>query len=230
MQKLPVKKLLLIGSILVLALVAFIVGGIVMSSAQAAGPNTQDKGALSLKCDKKDHRCKDEHRVNPINQAKVIVVVNSVAGHTIRVTYVEPSDKKGYTVTVTTTASTIYKPDAGIVTVGKTILVGGTINKNGSITAQIVGFYDPTAVEAGGVVTKINGSTILVQTKDRVSTIHVIDSTLFLKGQPKTKETQPASRNDLKVGDTIEAQGKLNGDVSLTAKTVIIVPSEILAK
>ncbi len=222
MQSLPVKKLLLTGSILVLALVAFITGGIIMSSAQAASPNAQNKSTSSSKCDKKDLKCNDDPRPDPTNLTKAIVFVHSVAGNTIHATYLEPSDKKT-SVIVTTTASTAYQPDSSVVAVGKTIFVGGTINKNGSITAQVVGFYDPTAVTIGGVATKINGSTIIIQAKDRTRTIHVTDSTTFLKGQPKTKETQPASRKDLKTGDAIEAQGKLNGDGSLTAKTVIIV-------
>jgi hypothetical protein len=230
MQKLPVKKLLLMSGILALALLAFIAGGIVISSAQAASSKAPDKSTSPSKCDKNDLKCKGDSPPDPTNQTKAIVVVNSVAGNTIHATYVEQSDKKTNTVTITTTASTIYKPDASVVAVGKTIFVGGTLNKDGSITAQVVGSYDPTADKFSGVVTKINGSTITIQVKDRTSTIHVTNSTTFFKVQPKTKETQPAARKDLKVGENIEAQGKLNGDGSLTAKTVTIVPGDVVAK
>jgi hypothetical protein len=226
MQNLPVKKLLLTGSILALVLAAFIAGGIVMSSARAASPNAQAKSASSSKCGKNDPKCPPD----TTNQTKALVVVNSVTGNTIHATYVEPSDKKGASITITTTASTIYKPDPGVVAVGKTIFVGGTINKDGSITAQAVGFYDPTVARFAGAITKITGSTIILQAKDLTSTMHVTDSTTFLKGQPKSKQTQPASRKDLKLGDTIEAQGNLSKDGSLTAKIVIIVPTEFLAR
>ena len=84
---------------------------------------------------------------------------------------------------------------------------------------------------ASGTITKIDGSTITVQAKDQTFTILVTHSTTFSKGQvdlqTHTKSSQPASFSDLAVGETIEAQGKLNSDGSLTASNVVILPSDV---
>lgn len=222
MQKPSVKKLLLIVGILTLTLAAFIAGGITMFSAQAAGTNALDKSTVQAGCDKKAPECKGDHGDTPTNQTKGIVTVNAIAGNHIHATFLEPSDKKGSTVTITTTASTIYKPDQSIVAAGKTIFVFGTVNSDGSVTASVLGFYDPSVADYGGAVTSIDGSTISVQAKGLTHTIHLTASTTFLVGQPKSKATSPASQSDLKVGDIIEAHGKLNSDGSLTAETVLI--------
>jgi len=58
----------------------------------------------------------------------------------------------------------------------------------------------------------------------------VTASTTFLKAQPGTKVTQPASQGDLQVGENIRAHGKLNSDGSLTAETLIIGPTGSGAK
>jgi hypothetical protein len=218
MQKPSVKKLLLIVGILTMTLAAFIAGGIAMSSAQAA--STTQSG-----CGKNDPKCP-----NPSNMTKGIVTVNKIVGDKIQATFLEPLNEKGSAVTIITTSSTIYKPDPSIVAAGKTIFVFGTVNKDGSITAQALGFYDPTVANFGGTVTRIDGSTITVQAKDLTQTVHLTASTTFLKGEPKTKSTQPASRSDLGVGDIIEAQGKLNGDGSLTAKIVLIAQPGTITK
>src|SRR5579859_4236749 len=119
MQKPSIKKLLLMVGILTLTLVAFIAGGIAMSSTQAAGTNVLDRGATQSGCVKNDPKCKGDHR--PTDQVKGLVTVNSVAGNKIQATYLEPSDKKGRPVTITTTSSTIYKPASTVVAAGKTI-------------------------------------------------------------------------------------------------------------
>src|SRR5215469_16739831 len=227
MQKPSVKKLLLIVGILSLTLAAFIAGGITMSSAQAASTNALDKSSAQAGCDKNDPKCKGDHRDN---QTKGIVTVNNVSGNQIQATFLEPSDKKGSAVTITTTSSTIYKPDQSVVAVGKTIFVSGTVNSDGSITARVLGFYDPTIANYGGVVTRIDGSMITVQAKGLTHMVHLTASTTFLKGQPKTKATSPASRSDLKMGDIVEAHGKLNSDGSLTAETVLIAQAGVMAK
>jgi hypothetical protein len=83
---------------------------------------------------------------------------------------------------------------------------------------------------ASGTITKIDGSTITVQAKDQTFTILVTHSTTFSKGQvdpqTHTKSSQPASFGDLTVGETIQAQGKVNRDGSLTASNVVIIPSD----
>jgi len=222
MHKLSAKTLLFAVGIAVLVFAAFFAGGIALSSARAASANVS-KGNVQSPCDKKDSQCKGDYQGASSNQTKDVVTINSVAGNRILATTLEPLDKKGSAMTIITTASTVYKPDQGIVAAGKTIFVAGTVNSDGSVTAQILGSYDPTAADFGGVITGLNGSTITVQSKDSTHIIVLTTSTTFLKLQPATKETQPASRNDLKVGETIDAQGKLNSDGSLTASTVAIV-------
>lgn len=221
MRKPSAKKLLFIVGSLVLTIAAFIVGGVAMSSsAQAASTNTLNTTPAQSGCGQKTPECKGG---GPTNQTKAIVIVNSVVGNRIQAAYLEPSDKKGNTVTVITTSNTTYKPDRSIVTAGKTVFISGVVHNDGSITAQVVGFYDPTLASFGGVVTKIDGSTITTQAKDSTNIVHLTASTTFLMLQPNSKSTHPASRSDLKVGGMIEARGKLNSDGSLTAAEVLIV-------
>jgi Domain of unknown function (DUF5666) len=77
-----------------------------------------------------------------------------------------------------------------------------------------------------GTITNIDGSTITVQAEDQTFTILVTNSTTFSKGQADlqthTKSSQPASFSDLAVGETIEADGRLNSDGSLTASNIAI--------
>jgi hypothetical protein len=230
MEKKPsVKRLLIIAGILTLTLVTFFAGGIVLSLAHAAnmgkpdqqgtpGPANGTKGTVTV-----------------INAAKGTVTVNSVAGNTIKATVLEllPNFPKNSAVTITTTASTIYDPDKGVVAPGKTIYVAVTVNQDGSITASYIGFYDPTIGNLSGTITKIDGSTITVQAEDKTFTILVTDSTTFSKGQydlqTHTKSSQPAYFSDLAVGETIKAEGKLNSD-GLTASNVVIMPSDVGTK
>ena len=216
MEKKPsAQKLLIMAGILTLTLVALFAGEIALSSAHAASQGKKPG---------------QQGTPGPANAAKGTVTVNSVAGNTIQATVLEllPNFTKNSAVTITTTASTIYNPDKSVVAPGKTISVGGTVNQDGSMTASIIGSYDPTIGELGGIITKIDGSTITVQANGTTSTILVTDSTTFSKGQfdpqTKTKSSQPASFSDLVVGETIDAQGKLNSDGSLTASTVVILP------
>jgi len=73
-----------------------------------------------------------------------------------------------------------------------------------------------------GRITSISGTTIIVQSKNLVSTIHLTINTPFIKFNPLNKEAQPASRSVLKIGQVIQAEGTLNSDGSLTASMVII--------
>ncbi len=217
MEKKPsTKKRLIMVGILILTLVAFFAGGIVLSSAHAASLGKPGQQGTP----------------GPANGTKGIVTVNSVTGNTIQATVlVLPNFPKNRAVTITTTASTIYDPDKSVVAPGKTIYVGGTVNQDGSITASTIGFYDPTIGNLSGTITKIDGSTITVQAKDQTFTILVTHSTTFSKGQADlqthTKSSQPASFRDLAVGETIDAQGTLNRDDSLTASNVVIMPSDV---
>jgi len=217
MEKKPsAKKLLIIAGILTLTLAAFFVGGVVLSWAHAASMGKPGQQGTP----------------GPANGTKGTVTVNSVAGNTIKATVLDlPNFPKNSAVTITTTASTIYDPDKSVVAPGKTIFVAGTVNQDGSITASHIGFYDPTIGDLSGTITKIDGSTISVQAKDKTFTILVTDSTTFSKGQvdlqAHTKSSQPASFSDLAVGEAIQAQGRLNRDGSLTASNVVIMPSDI---
>src|SRR5258708_16425804 len=130
MQKLSVKKLLLTVGILTLTLAAFITGGIVMSSVRAASTNALAQNTTQSGCGKMNLQCKDDHRESPTNQIKGLVTVNSVAGNKIQATFLEPSDKRERAVTITTTSSTTYKPNSGIVPSGKTIFVFVTMNSD----------------------------------------------------------------------------------------------------
>src|SRR5258708_21082483 len=231
MEKKPsVKRLLIIAGILTLTLVTFFAGGIVLSLAHAASMGKPDQQGTPGPA----NAAKGTVTVN--NAAKGTVTVNNVAGNTIKATVLEllPNFPKNSAVTITTTASTIYDPDKGVVAPGKTIYVAGTVNQDGSITASNIGFYDPTIGNLSGTIKKIDGSTITVQAKDKTFTILVTDSTTFSKGQvdlqTHTKSYQPASFSDLAVGETIDANGKLNSDGSLTASNVVIMPSDVGTK
>jgi hypothetical protein len=104
------------------------------------------------------------------------------------------------------------------------------VNSDSSVTAQVIGSYDPTVADFAGVITSIDNTTIAIQAKDSTHTILLTANTLFVKititqSGSKTAQKQPASRGDLKVGETIEAHGKLNSAGALVADTVIIVPA-----
>src|SRR5260370_4619281 len=137
MEKKPsAKKLLIVASILTLTLVAFFAGGVVLSSTHAAGMGKPDQKGTPGPA----NGTKGTVTVN--NAAKGTVTVNSVAGNTIKATVLDlPNFPKNSAVTITTTASTIYDPDKGVVAPGKTIYVLGTVNQDGSITASNIGFH-----------------------------------------------------------------------------------------
>jgi uncharacterized protein DUF5666 len=225
MEKSFTKRGLLIGGVLTLLLVAFLAGGIDLATAQAASTNASGKG-----CDTKPKCVNDGHN-DAANLIKALVTINAVSGNTFHATYQAPNDKKGSAVTITTTGSTQYEPDQSVVAAGKTVVVVGTVNSDGSITAQSLAFYDPTVASFSGVITRIDGSTITLQNKDTTLTVLVTESTTFLRavpgdGQSKQFDKVPASQTDLQVGTTINADGKLNSDSSLTATSVIIWPAK----
>ncbi len=73
-----------------------------------------------------------------------------------------------------------------------------------------------------GRITSISGTTIIMQSKNLVSTIHLTSNTTFIKFNPLNKDSQPASRSVLKIGQVIQAEGTLNSDGSLAASMVTI--------
>lgn len=211
MRELSMKKLFWLAGTLLLLLLAFLAGSVVMPSAQAAGVNKGGKGGSS-------------------NQTKAVVVVNSVAGNIIQATIQAPADQQGKRLMILTTTSTSYKPDRSSVAVGKTLYVLGTVNSNGSVTAQVLGVYDPTVGEYGGVITGIDGAILTVKVKNTTLTIRLTDSTQFFKADAipagvKDGQVHPAARSDLQVGEAIVAAGRLNSDGSLTAAKIVIMPA-----
>jgi Domain of unknown function (DUF5666) len=88
----------------------------------------------------------------------------------------------------------------------------------------------PEVPSATGIITSISSSTVMVEAKERTTTIHLTDNTTFKKltpppnkkDTPPTTNFSPASRADLAVGEVIEAQGTLNSDGSLQAAVVTI--------
>lgn len=228
MYKPSVRTLLLIVGALVLLLAGFFAGGIALSAAYAAHTNATSTSSAQPACDKQNPKCQGNSRDTSVNQMKAVVTVSSVSGNTIQGTILQPADKHGSALTILTTSNTSYKPDQSVVAAGKTIFVAGVVNSDGSITAQIIGSYDPTEADFGGVIISVDSATITIQAKDSTHTILVTANTLYLKissSQPgsKTEQKQPASRDDLKVGETIEAHGKLNSAGSLVADNVLIV-------
>lgn len=220
MEKKPsVQRLLVIAGILTLTLGAFFTGGIILSSAHAASLGKPGKPGTP----------------GPANVVKGTVTVTSVDGNTIKATVLDlpPNFPKNRAVTITTTANTTYAPDQSVVAPGKTIFVVGTVNQDGSITASQIGFFDPTSGSLSGTITNIAGGTITVQAEEKQGneqtfTMLVTDSTTFSKidVQTHTKSLQPASFSDLAVGETIQADGKVNSDGTLTASNVVIMPSD----
>lgn len=222
MQKPSGKRILFLTGILALMFVAFLMGGITLSSA----------GAISAQSVNKTPPPSKSAGSKPDNMTKGAATITRITGNKLQATLLvpSPSGDKGSTVTILLTGRTTYDPDRSIVAVGKNIAFAGTVNRNGSVTAQVLAFFDPTVSNFSGVITNIDGSTVTLQEKDKPSIIHLTASTIFLKIDPNTKEKLPASQSDLKVGVNITAEGKLNGDGSLAAQNVVIIPEGTFTK
>ena len=225
MRELFVRKNVLIASMLLLLIAAFLAGGIALSSVSAASINN---GSGKEKCEKQEPQCQGKQD-NPA-MTKAIVRVESVSGNHIQGTVLQSAGDLGGTVIIVTTASTEYKPDASSVVVGKTIFVVGIVNKDGSVTAQTLGAYDPTEADRSGVITTIHGSTLTIRSKDSTQVILLAANTMYARLQPGTKETTPATLSDLQVGDSIDVSGKLNSDGSLTALRIMLLPADAQLK
>ncbi|GHO51106.1 DUF5666 domain-containing protein [Ktedonospora formicarum] len=210
-QKPSGKKILFLTSMLALMGAVFLMGGITMSSASANSLNKtppKEKPPCSQSC----------------NLTKGLATITNVNGNTIQAKLMG-TEQKDNQVTLLTTAKTTYDPDRSIVAVGKSIVFAGTINHDGSITAQLITSYDPSATDVTGTIVKIDGSTITLQTKDTQSIVHLTNSTIFLKLDFKDKKKLPATLSDLKVGMTVTAHCTVHGNGSLTAQSVVIVPA-----
>lgn len=110
------------------------------------------------------------------------------------------------------------------VTVGGEISAAGTKNSDGNLQAEAVQIVLP---HAGGQITAVNGSTIIVQNRGGTQTIHLSASTKITSvtfGASGPAES-PATASDLKVGVNIQAEGATASDGSLNAETVKIIPA-----
>lgn len=124
----------------------------------------------------------------------------------------------GSSVTIKTTSSTTYvragkAVSLSAVTNGEHILVRGTRNGDGSITATRVDVVLPGYF---GAVTAISGNTITVLDRNGSHTVHVSSSTTFISAG------QQVSLSNIKPGERIAAKGTLNGDGSLNAAVIQI--------
>ena len=139
--------------------------------------------------------------------------VTAISGSTITL-----QDHQGTAHTIKTTSSTRFtlagqSASLSDVKTGEQISAEGTLNSDGSLTAETVQIELPGY---RGQVTAISGSTITVQDRGDTRTIETTSSTTFTRGG------QSASLSDIKVGDQIAAEGTLNSDGSLTARVVQI--------
>lgn len=143
------------------------------------------------------------------------LTVSSVTG-----TDIIAKDRQGASVTIHTNASTVIQR-AGVMaklsdlTAGTMIHVDGARNSDGTITASHIAIVLPTY---GGTVTKITGNSITVQTRrdNATQVITVSSATTY------TRAGSTASLADVQVGGSIEAEGVVNSDKSLSAERVEI--------
>lgn len=163
------------------------------------------------------------------NLTKGLATITSVNGNTIKAKLLD-AEHKGDLITLLTTANTSYDPDRSIAAVGKSIVFVGTINHDGSVTAQLITLYDPSVTDVTGTIVKVDGSAITLQTKDKQSVVRLTDNTIFLKLDFKDKKKLPATLSDLKVGMTVTVHCTVNGEGLLTAKSVVIVPEDSVTK
>lgn len=139
--------------------------------------------------------------------------VAKVSGDTLTITTPKGAQ------TVTLTASTTFVKDANQtatradITVGTAIEAQGTLNSDGSLTAETVHIISP---HVAGKVASVSGDTITVTTRQGTTIVYLTAATTVHKGR------QTAAQTDIAVGDMILATGTKNADGSLTASNVVI--------
>jgi Domain of unknown function (DUF5666) len=144
-------------------------------------------------------------------------VVTNVSGNTLTLTAFD-----GATHTVTVSASTRYQKvgqnaTLGDISAGTAIMVEGTLNSDGSLSALRVTIQEP---RVAGQVTAVNGSSYTVTGAFGQSyTVTTTSSTTYVNADGTT-----ASASTVQAGVAIIAQGTLSSDgKTLTAQRVIIV-------
>jgi hypothetical protein len=145
-------------------------------------------------------------------------VVTNVSGTTLTLTTFD-----GATHTVTVSASTRYQKAGQSATLadissGTAIVVAGTTNSDGSLSAVRVTIQEP---RVAGQVTAVNGSSYTVSGAFGQSyTVATTSSTTYVNADGTT-----ASASAVQAGTAIIAQGTLSSDgKTLTAQRVIIAP------
>ena len=129
-------------------------------------------------------------------------------------------DRQGASVTIHTSSSTVIQRAGATaklsdLTAGTMIDAHGTRNSDGTITADHITIVLPVYA---GTVTKISGNSITVQSpRDSSAQIITVSSSTTY-----TRAGLTASLSDVRVGGSIEAEGTVNSDKSLSAERVEI--------
>jgi hypothetical protein len=155
-----------------------------------------------------------------VNQ--LTVVLDDVSGiiSKIDATTITVTEQGNKTVTVGTSASTVYRRAGQSISrsdlpVGARITAAGTTSADGTLQAESV---DVQPDMVFGTVTKISGGTLTISTVGGgTATVRVTSATTF-----EAAGKSGATLADVAVNDTIAAQGILGTDGVLTATTVRI--------
>ncbi|MGA3057882.1 MAG: DUF5666 domain-containing protein [Candidatus Limnocylindrales bacterium] len=133
------------------------------------------------------------------------------------------SQQGGSTRTLTLTGSTTYTMGGATVgqsalVVGARIVARGTVDSSGNFTATAV-TIQPSVV-SGTVASKTPGAIVVTTAAGKTVTVNVSSSTKY-----SVRGVSPATLDSVAVGYTVQAEGTLNADGSLTATVVQAAPN-----
>jgi hypothetical protein len=133
------------------------------------------------------------------------------------------SQQRGSTRTLTLTGSTTYTMGGATVgqsalVVGSRIVARGTVDSSGNFTASAVTIQP--ALVLGTVASKTSSTIVVTTTAGKTVTVNVSSSTKY-----SVRGVSPATLDSVAVGYTVQAQGTLNADGSLTATVVQAAPN-----
>jgi hypothetical protein len=133
------------------------------------------------------------------------------------------SQTRGSTRTLTLTGSTTYTlggatASQSALVVGAQITARGTVDSSGNFTATAV-TIQPSAV-SGTVASKTSSTIVVTTAAGKTVTVNVSSSTKY-----SVRGVSSATLDSVAVGYTIQAQGTLNADGSLTATVVQAAPN-----
>ena len=148
----------------------------------------------------------------PVVQA-VSGTVTAVGSNSVTI-----SQQRGSTRTLTLTGSTTYTMGGATVAqsalvVGARITARGSADSSGNFTATAVAIQP--ALVAGTVASKTSSTIVVTTTAGKTVTVNVSSSTKY-----SVRGVSSATLDSVAVGYTIQAQGTLNADGSLTATAV----------